>query len=138
MAESYWPQAASHKLRTTNEVTLMADEPLNINIIDGEAFFAHELSMNYTPLQVTFDFKSVTPRTDMRSKNKPSFLLQHRVVMVDPWHAKMIYEVMGNVLKNYEQQFGKIKKPKAIEIAEKQQKQAPKQVPGSETPTYFG
>ena len=59
---------------------------INLNINDGEPFFAHEVSMNFTPTQISMDFKCITPRTDPRSKG-PTFLLKHNVVMLEPWHG---------------------------------------------------
>lgn len=117
----------------------MAQEQINVVINDGEPFFAHEVTVNFTPAQISMDFKCVTPRTDPRSK-KPSFLLKHNVVMMDPWHAKSVYEVLGTVIKKYEDEFGKIKKPKALEIAEKKQKELTKDMSqhGTEQPNYFG
>lgn len=112
-------------------------EPINITINDGEPFFSHEMTVNFTPTQFTFDFKCITPRTDPRSK-KPSFLLKHNVVMVDPWHAKMILGVLNNVIRKYEEEYGTIKKPKPVEIAEKKQKKAIKATQHTETPSYLG
>ena len=117
----------------------MPQEQINLNISDGEPFFAHEVTINFTPTQVTMDFKCITPRTDPRSK-KPSFQLKHNVVMVEPWHAKNLLGVLSNVVQKYEEEFGKIQKPKALEKAEKKQKEfmkkAGEQVP--EVPTYMG
>ena len=96
------------------------------------------MSCNFTPTQFSFDFKCITPRTDPRSKT-PSFLLEHNVVMVEPYHAKMIYNVLGNVLKKYEETFGKINKPKSVEKAEKKQKKILKeQGDKTKAPNYFG
>ncbi len=114
-------------------------EPINIQIIDGEPFFAHEMTANFTPTQFSFDFKCITPRVDPRSK-KPSFLLKHNVIMVEPYHAKMILSVLNNVVKKYEEEYGAIKKPKAIITAEKKHKKAIAAAKDtiSETPTYLG
>ncbi|MEM2915943.1 MAG: DUF3467 domain-containing protein [Candidatus Woesearchaeota archaeon] len=114
-------------------------EPINIQIIDGEPFFAHEMTANFTPTQFSFDFKCITPRVDPRSK-KPSFLLKHNVIMVEPYHAKMILGVLSNVIKKYEEEYGVIKKPKPVEIAEKKHKKAIAAAKDtvSETPTYLG
>ncbi len=117
----------------------MAQEQINLNINDGEPFFAHEVTINFTPTQVTMDFKCITPRTDPRSK-KPSFQMKHNVVMVEPWHAKNLLGVLNSVIQKYEDEFGKIQKPKALEKAEKKQKEfikkAGEQLP--EVPTYMG
>ncbi len=113
-------------------------EQVNISIMDGEPFFAHELTTNFTPTQFTFDFKCITPRVDPRSK-KASFLLKHNVIMVEPYHAKMILSVLNNVIKKYEEEYGVIKKPKSVEVAEKKQKKAMStKKADTETPSYLG
>ncbi len=116
----------------------MAQEQINLNISEGEPFFAHEVTVNFTPTQMSLDFKCITPRTDPRSK-KPSFLLKHNVVMIDPWHAKAFLNVLNSVVTRYEKEFGKIQKPKALEKAEKKQKELIKKAGATtEVPTYLG
>jgi len=113
-------------------------EQVNINISEGDPFFAHEVSVNFTPTQMSLDFKCITPRLDPRSK-APSFHLKHNVVMVDPWHAKALITVLTSVVKKYEEQFGKITKPKALVKAEKKQKTMLKKgAKAPEVPTYMG
>jgi len=114
-------------------------EQINLNINDGEPFFAHEVTVNFTPMQMTMDFKCITPRTDPRSK-KPSFQLKHNVIMLDPYHAKTMLGILSNVLQNYEKEFGKIQKPKALTKAEKKQKETLKKAGDkiAEAPTYMG
>jgi hypothetical protein len=59
--------------------------------------------------------------------------------MLDPYHAKQIHKILGEAIKKYETEFVKIKKPKAIEKAEKKRK-----LPDSpdtakaDIPTYLG
>ena len=114
-------------------------QQINLNIVEGDPFFAHEVSMNFTPTQITLDFKCITPRTDPRGK-APSFLLKHNVVMVEPWHAKLMLDVLANVVKKYEEEFGKIKQPKALEKATKKQKKVEKEesTKTTATPSYMG
>ena len=116
----------------------MTQEQINLNIHEGEPFFAHEVTVNFTPTQVAADFKCITPRSDIRSK-KPSFQLKHNVIMLDPWHAKALISVLQNVVERYENEFGKIKKPRALEIAEKKQKERVDKGEKEESvPTYLG
>ncbi|PIN74999.1 hypothetical protein COV18_04535 [Candidatus Woesearchaeota archaeon CG10_big_fil_rev_8_21_14_0_10_37_12] len=115
----------------------MSDEPININIVEGDAFFAHEVTVNFTPTQLTMDFKCITPRTDPRSK-KPSFQLKHNVVMLEPWHAKMLIGILGNVVDKYEKEFGKVQKPKPLDKAEKKQKKLAQEKQTTRAPTYMG
>jgi hypothetical protein len=116
----------------------MTDQ-INMSVNDGAAMFAHEMSVNFSPTLFMLDFKSITPRNDPRSKDKPSFLLQHNLVMVEPWHVKSIIEVLQATVKKYEDEYGKIAKPKAILKAEKKQKLLSEQSDkGKDTPTYMG
>lgn len=121
---------------------------INMNIENGNEFFAHELSINFNPMQFILDFKCITPRIDARSQNTPLLSMKHNVIMLDPWHAKQITELLSGVMKKYEEQFGKIEKPKAVKEFEKTAKaQAKKDNPSKESqtetatetmPTYFG
>ena len=117
----------------------MEQKNLNVSVNEGDAFFCHELSANYNPLQVILDFKSVTPRVDIRSKQGPIINIKHNVVMLDPFHAKKMLELLTKVISDYEKDFGKIVKPKAVEKMEKKMKSRntgdKKTIPA---PTYFG
>lgn len=113
-------------------------DQVNINIDEGEPFFCHECTVNFTPTQVTMDFKCITPRVDPRGK-KPTFQLKHNVVMMEPWHAKSMIDVLKNVVQKYEKEFGKIAKPKSLKKAEKKQEEAVQKAGTvSDAPTYMG
>jgi len=117
----------------------MPEEKINLNIQEGEPFFAHELSINFNPTQFIFDFKCITPRVDPRSQNKASISLKHNVVMVDPYHAKRVLELLEKVVKKYEGEFGKIEKPKSVKEFEKKRKKKSDDVKEEKTtPSYFG
>jgi len=123
---------------------------INLSINDGSAFFAHELSINFNPMQFIFDFKNVTPRIDPRSRERSTLCMVHNVVMADPYHAKQILELLSDVVAKYEKEFGKIEKPKAIKALEKKAKKESakessdlkedekKKKTTRETPTYLG
>ena|SRR3989338_8207022 len=118
----------------------MSEEKINLNINEGDAFYAHELSINFNPLQFVFDFKSVTPRIDPRNKDRASIVLKHNVILVDPFHAKRVHELLGNVIKKYEKEFGKIEKPKQLQIVEKKNKKEAKKLKDPEkiaAPSYI-
>jgi hypothetical protein len=117
----------------------MEQKNVNVSVQEGDAFFCHEMSINYNPLQFVFDFKSITPRVDMRSKQGPVIAIKHNVVMLDPFHAKRMLELMAKVIGDYEKDFGKITKPKAVEKMEKKMEaQAKEGKDVSMAPTYFG
>jgi hypothetical protein len=114
----------------------MENKNVNISVTEGDAMFCHELSINYNPLQFVFDFKTVTPRVDPRSK-EAVIHIKHNVVMLDPYHTKKMLELLSTVVADFEKDYGTITKPKSIEKMEKKmsEKGAVKSV---STPTYFG
>lgn len=121
----------------------MENKNINVVINDGDALYCHELSVNFNPLQFILDFKSITPRVDPRSTSAPTINIKHAVVLVEPFHAKQMLELFTKVVNNYENQFGVIEKPKAIQIAEdnikKSRKGATKTVKTDlSIPSYFG
>jgi hypothetical protein len=119
----------------------MVEKKLNVSINEGEAFFAHELAINFNPSQFIFDFKSVTPRVDPRSQQSPVIAIKHNVILLEPYHMKKIAELMGTVIQRYEDEFGKIEKPKALERYEKKRKSMVAEnelLSKPMTPDYFG
>lgn len=92
---------------------------INLSINDGDSFYAHELSINFNPMQFILDFKNITPRIDARSNDGLTLALKHNTIMVDPYHAKQISGLMIDMVKKYEKEYGKIEKPKAIAKSEK-------------------
>jgi hypothetical protein len=58
--------------------------------------------------------------------------------MLEPYHVKKFAELLDEVIKKYEKEFGKIEKPKAIEIAEKRSKKMDKAEVEGSAPSYLG
>ena len=116
----------------------MENRKVNLSVNEGMEFFAHELSINFNPLQFIFDFKTVTPRVDMRSKENANLLVRHNVVLSDPYHAKKMHKLLGEVLEKYEEQFGKIEKPKALKRYEKNNKKKKTTENKITAPNYMG
>ena len=115
------------------------EEKVNLNISDGDSFYAHELSINFNPMQFIFDFKSITPRVDPRSQTRASISLKHNVVMVDPYHAKRILNLLETTVKKYEKEFGTIEQPKALKAMEKKRKGKEGAIKDKDNiPSYFG
>lgn len=122
----------------------MAEQQINLNISDGDSFFAHQVSINFNPTTIHLDFKNITPRVDERGP-APTLVLKHNLVCLDPYHATMFRQLLDKVIKDYETQFGKIEKPKALKNMEKKMKnKASKKIveqskPKSiDVPSYFG
>ena len=118
------------------------EKKVNMSIEDGKSFFAHEVSINFNPTNFILDFKNVTPRVDPRSKENLVLRMEHNVVMVDPYHAKRISELLSKVVKDYEKEFGKIEKPKAVkkyeDSAKKKGRPSKAEKAKTTTPSYFG
>ncbi len=102
----------------------MSDKKINLNILDCEAFFSHEISVNFNALQFILDFKNISPRMDPRTKNGVVMTLKHNVVLLDTFQAKKFHELLGKAIEKYEKTYIKIKKPKVIEKIEKQRKKS--------------
>lgn len=116
----------------------MSEKKIQMNINDGSEFFAHEMSVNFSPTQFILDFRCITPRTDPRTRENALLSLKHNVVMVEPWHAKKILEVLQNMVGEYEKQFGKIDLPKAIKKQQKNMQKIESKDTKESTPSYFG
>ncbi|MBW2963925.1 DUF3467 domain-containing protein [Candidatus Woesearchaeota archaeon] len=119
----------------------MEQKNMNISVNEGAAFYCHELSVNYNPLQFTIDFKEITPRVDPRSKQGPIMNIRHNVVMLDPWHAKQMLGLLNKVVSDFERDFGEIKRPKVLDMMEKKMKKkgdAKKDEKTTTAPSYFG
>ena len=121
----------------------MEKKKIQMGIQDGTEFFAHEMSINFNPLQFIFDFRSVTPRNDPQAREGPFLPMRHNVVLVDAFHAKKIHEVLTNMISEYEKKYGKIEKPKALKKQEKENAKLGKQIKSKKDtketmPTYFG
>lgn len=115
----------------------MPVKKLSVKIEDGDAFFAHETSINFSPTQIVLDFKNITPRMDPRAGADPILVLKHNPIILSPDHAKNLAELLNKIIKRYEKEFGKIKKPAALEKYEKKHKKKSKQTK-IKTPEYFG
>ncbi|MBI5392306.1 DUF3467 domain-containing protein [Candidatus Woesearchaeota archaeon] len=123
----------------------MAERKVNFSIADGQEFYAHEVSVHFNPLQFFIDFKSLTPRVDVRSNDAHIISLKHNLVMIEPYHAKQFSRLLLQVIKRYEKEFGKIEMPKQLQKV-KQLKSKELQVANKENneqikpenPTYFG
>lgn len=112
---------------------------LNVRIKDGDITYAHETTINYTPTEFTFDFKTVANVQDVA--NHGAMIIKHSVVLLTPHHAKAFMEVLSRVVKDYEKSFGEIKKPTALDKAEKLMKKQEKKMASTsetETESYFG
>ena len=118
----------------------MEEKNMHFAINDGEPFFCHEMSVNFNPMQFILDFKCITPRVDVRSKESPTLQIKHNVVMFDPYHTKQMCNLLTKVIVDYEKEFGDIKKPESVQKFEKKMETQKKNIKPKTvtTPSYFG
>jgi hypothetical protein len=123
----------------------MQNEPkqvkeINLRVKDGDVIFAHETTINFSPAEFTFDFKSLANIQDVPNQN--TMLMKHSVVLMAPHHVKAFSEILAKVVKDFEKNFGKIEKPNAIEKAEKMMKKQQEKISSATTSekseSYFG
>jgi len=123
----------------------MNEKKLNVNINDGEEFFAQEASISYNPTLFNLDFRRITSRVDMRSNEANVLVLRHNVIMLEPHVMKKMIEIMTRAIEKYEKEFGVIETPESVKkLEEKVKKQVQLQTKDQNTeldyvgPNYFG
>ncbi len=118
------------------------EKKVKFDIDNGQVFFADEIGIIHNPLKIMLDFRSVTPRVDIRNQEFQPLVIKHNVIMMDPYTAKTFLDIFKQNIANYEKQFGKIVKPDALKRMEKKNKKQAKisgKIGKSEkAPAYLG
>lgn len=114
------------------------DKKVKFDIDNGQAFFADEVGIIHNPLRIMLDFRSITPRLDIRNQEFQPLVLKHNLVMMDPYTAKTFSDILKQNILNYEKQFGKILKPEALKKLEKKNKKNAKKPNLEKAPAYLG
>ncbi|AJF60880.1 TPA: DUF3467 domain-containing protein [Candidatus Woesearchaeota archaeon] len=116
----------------------MKDTKVKFDIENGQSFFADEVGVIHNPLKIILDFRSITPRVDVRNQEYQTLVLRHNVILMDPYTAKSFFDVLGKNIKNYEKEFGKIEKPSQLKKLEKKAAVKSSKKGNKDSPTYFG
>ncbi|MBU0757183.1 MAG: DUF3467 domain-containing protein [Nanoarchaeota archaeon] len=112
---------------------------VKIDIDNGVSFFADEAGVMHNPLKFILDFRSITPRIDIRNKKFQPLVLRHNVITMDVYTAKYFAKALNDNIKGYEKKYGKINKPDALLAMEKESKKNNKKSKTKkDTPTYLG
>ena len=77
---------------------------------DLEAVYANVAFISHTPAEIIVDFAQVLPRI-------PKGNVVSRIIM-SPMHAKMLHGALAQNIANYERQFGEIRLPQQMSIAD--------------------
>ena len=110
---------------------------VKFDIENGQSFFADEVGVIHNPLKIIMDFRSITPRIDVRNQEFQPLVLRHNVIVMDPWTAKNMLDLLKKNISNYEKQFEKITKPGPLKKVEKKASKKSKSSK-KDAPTYFG
>ena len=104
---------------------------------DTNIFFSNQQSVAHEPDKFILDFKSALPQ--FSPENQPTMVINHRIMVLDPWGAKEFLRVLRENVERYEHKFGPIKKPEAIAKAEKEALSMAKQESTTSVrPSYMG
>ncbi|MEM3374567.1 MAG: DUF3467 domain-containing protein [Candidatus Woesearchaeota archaeon] len=122
------------------------EKKVKFDIDNGNVFFADEIGIIHNPLRIMLDFRSVTPRVDIRNQEFQPIVIKHNVVILDPFMAKNLLELLKQNIANYEKQFGKIKQPEQLRKINRKQKKSniknetniEKNNKNEKTPAYLG
>ena len=94
-------------------------------------------NVTFQPDKILLDFKNIYPQYD--SNNNETAVINHRVIILDSYGAKLLLEVMNKIISEYEKKYGEIKKPEAIIKAEEGLREFEKQAKtGSSKHSYMG
>ena len=116
------------------------NKEVNIRVKDNDIFYANEISVNVNPTEVILDFKCLSQLQDIA--NHSALIVKHCPIIITPYSAKNLNELLTKAIKDYEKKFCKIEKSKAIKKAEKiidkQKKEKKEKIDVIKPETYFG
>ncbi len=108
----------------------------NVEVQNGQDFFADQVSVSHNPLKFIIDFTRTTPRIDGSSQEQPRLVMSHNVLLIDPYLAKEFMDILKDNISRYEKRYGKISKPSQLKKVENEVK---KNISSKESKQeYFG
>lgn len=115
----------------------MEKEMQALQNIDNAPMLSNQQTVAHQPDRFILDFKAAYPQ--YTPDNKPTLVISHKVILLDPFNAKDFLNVLKANIEKYEKKYGQIKKPAHILKAEKEMKSLEKQAAtGTEVPSYMG
>lgn len=117
----------------------MTDEQKQVKfeVNNGHTFYSDEISVIHNPLKFFLDFKKTSPRVDVRNNQFQPLVVEHNVVMLDPYNAKQLLGILKQNIENYEKTFGEIQQPEQLSKAKEKQEQTATTTKEIH-PSYFG
>ena len=114
----------------------MEKKNVNVTVNQGDAFFVDSITIADNEERFVLDFKQTSPRFDPLSLDQPdqqtSIVIRHNAVILNASLAKVLYDLLGERIKQHEKMFGTIKK------YQKKQKEKDFVEKSSVKPAYFG
>lgn len=107
-----------------------------VNNVDKKPFLSNAQAVAHQPDKFILDFKSIFPQ--FTPDNQVLHVANHRIILLDPFHAKEFLKVLKQNIDNYEKKFGTIKKPKEIEKAAKELAKKDSVTKTKSKPEYMG
>ena len=108
-----------------------------IQNLDQSPFISNQQTIAHEPNRFIIDFKSIY--TQFTPDNQPTAVVNHRVILIDPFDVKEFLKALRDNIEKYEKRFGEIKKTDQLIKAEKELKENIKHVTtASSKPQYMG
>lgn len=116
----------------------MEQQVQGIQNVDKDPFTSNQQTVAHQPGKFILDFKNVY--VQFTPDNKPVPVVNHRIILLDPYYTKDFLRVLKDNIEKYEKNFGEIKKPKELEIGEKEAKKLQEQstTTTEKPPSYMG
>lgn len=91
-----------------------------IQNFDNNPFVSNQQNVTIQTDKILLDFKNIYSQFD--PANNEIIIINHKMIILDPYIAKLFFDTLNKSIMEYEKQFGKIKKPEAVTKAEEQAK----------------
>ena len=93
-------------------------EVAGIQNFDNNPLLSTQQTISHTPEKFVIDFQAVVMQFDPNSN--PTMIVNHKVVILDPYRVKPFINALADNLAKYEEKFGAVKEPEAVEKARKE------------------
>ncbi len=114
----------------------MIQKVKGIQNFDKSPFNSNHQTVNHQPEKFMIDFKEILPQ--FTPDNKPTLIINHRVILLEPYIAKGFLDTLIKNIKGYEKKFGKIEVPKSVKKMEKEFDMLKPEETSTESPSYMG
>ena len=88
---------------------------INVSISPGDAFFSDSITIADNEERFVLDFKQTSPRFDPinleQQEQQTTIVIKHNPIIMSSSLAKVLYDLLGERIKQHEKMFGQIKKP---------------------------